>query len=172
MHPFRDGDEKAKHFAEVAEDARRELKDNPDDEGRQKTLKYAEINAKQYKGCWFITCKTSKPPTIVDRARNGIKGEDIAQRIKPGCTGRLVVVAMNYEQKGRPGVTFLLDIVQLIKERESGGNSGQGVRALDDGQVDPMDEEVVAVTDDATDDEVDALMNGGSATDTDYDSPF
>lgn len=89
-------------------------------------------NLDGYPGHWFITAKSKRPVTCVDIARENLAPEEVYG----GCYGRCVLTAMSYEQKGKPGVTFLLDTVQKIEEGERFGKGGSGVSALDDGEFD------------------------------------
>jgi hypothetical protein len=104
MHPFKNGDDK------------------PDLAG--------------HAGCFVFTCKTKNPPTIVGRkVTQG--GKATFPNIPPaevygGCYARLIVTAMSYEQKGNPGVTFLLETVQKRDEGERFGGGGGSTAILDD----------------------------------------
>lgn len=87
-----------------------------------------------YPGNYFITAKSKKRRRCVDARRNDIDPSEVYG----GCYGRLVLTAMSYEQGGKPGVTFLLDIVQKLEDGESFGGGGANVDVLDDGAYDDL----------------------------------
>ncbi len=107
--PLRDGDEKVREAVE---------NDKSPLEG--------------YEGAWFITAKSKKRRRTVDAGRNDIDPEECYG----GAYGRLVLTAMSYEQAGKPGVTFLLDVVQKIADGEAFGGGGGNTDVLDDGLYD------------------------------------
>lgn len=109
--------------------------------------KKAEANP-AYAKTIYITCKTKNRPAIVDTDRKEI---DPAEAYA-GCDARLVVTAMSYEQKGEPGVTFLLETVQKLGDNTRFGKA-RDLSVLDDGEVPASDGEDVVVTDDADGDE-------------------
>lgn len=84
-----------------------------------------------YANTLFITCKSKNRPTIIDASRNGIEPAEVYG----GCDARFIVTAMSYEQGGKPGVTFLLDVVQKIKDNERFGGHAD-ISVLDDGILD------------------------------------
>jgi hypothetical protein len=93
-----------------------------------------------YAGCITVTAKTTKRPMIVGPDRNAIPAEDAYA----GCNARLIVTAFSYEQKGKPGVTLLLSVVQFLGDNTPFGK-GQDLGVLDDGLTpppvqDPLDE--------------------------------
>lgn len=87
-------------------------------------------NLDGYPGHIYITAKSKKRRRVVDVNRNDIDPSEVYG----GCYGRLVLTAMSYEQGGKPGVTFLLDIVQKLEEGEPFGGGGANVSVLDDGE--------------------------------------
>lgn len=91
-------------------------------------------NLDGYPGNIFITAKSKRRVLCVDAARDNIDAEEVYG----GCYGRLVLTAMSYEQKGRPGVTFLLDTVQKLEDGDKFGKGGGNVSALDDGEFDDL----------------------------------
>lgn len=130
-----------------------------------------------YKDTIFITCKTKNRPTIVDSQRRGIE----AAEAYAGCDARLVVTAMSYEQKGKPGVTFLLDIVQKLGDNTRFGGHTD-VSILDDGTTPEADEDdgeigttggarrpAASASDGDDDDLFDGRNGGGAASSSDDD---
>ena len=82
-----------------------------------------EKGIEEYEDTVYITCKSNRRPLILDEDRGNMDAEEIYA----GCRGRLVVTAMSYENKGDPGVTFLLDTVQFKGDDEAfGGGGGHG----------------------------------------------
>lgn len=96
-------------------------------------------------GCFVFTCKTKNPPTIVGRkvtqGGKGVFPSIPAKDVYGGCHARLIVTAMSYEQRGAPGVTFLLETVQ---KRDEGERFGGGSTAI----LDDETEDEVVVDDD------------------------
>lgn len=97
-HPFKDGDEKA--------DA----------------LEAEEKNGDHYRGAVFIGPKSKRRPRIVDGKKQDLAPEEVYG----GCYGRLVLSAMSYltVEGKKPAVTFLLEIVQKVKDGDPVGGGG------------------------------------------------
>lgn len=127
--PIRDGD------AKVAED-----------------LENDKAELEGYRGCYFITAKSKRRIRVLDSDRNDIDPEEAYG----GAHGRLVVTAMSYEQGGKPGVTFLLDLVQKTADDTPFGGSQVNPDILDDGEV---DEYVVADGPDSDEDDGDDWLS-------------
>lgn len=87
-----------------------------------------EKDSDGYKGCVYITQKSSKKPKLVGKMKEQVE----ADMFYAGCKARLIVTAMSYEQKGNPGVTFLLDAVQFAGDAPSFGGGGADVSKFDD----------------------------------------
>ena len=110
-----------------------------------------------YRGKWYIRPKSNYKPRVID----GRKADIDAKTIKPGDSIRLKVVANAYEQSidkevadalaaqgkpvfrketggkvvwVRPSVTWMLDVVQLVK---AGAGGGGAVRNVDDMPTEP-----------------------------------
>jgi len=81
-----------------------------------------------YEGCYFLCAKTKKHVRCVGPAREDISAEEVYA----GAKGRLVLTVGSYEQAGKPGVTFYLELVQKLEDGEAigGGGGGGGAAAL------------------------------------------
>jgi Protein of unknown function (DUF2815) len=97
-----------------------------------------------FKGCTFITARTTQKPGIVDRNVQPILDE---MDFYSGCQCKASVYASAYDQKGNKGVTFLLNNIQKLAdgtrlsgrkpaeeefESEEGGDGGDDGEELDD----------------------------------------
>lgn len=118
-----------------------------------------------YEDHWYITCKSNRKPTIVDRARQNMD----ADLIKAGDYGRVGLSAMSYtgsEQVKMPdgskvteeyqGITFLLEAVQFLEEGDSLGGGGGGRVSgnfFDDGEFEDENSDNVVVGSDSDEDE-------------------
>ncbi len=86
-------------------------------------------DAEGYKGSVFITCKSKRRPRMVGKMKEDVDGD----MFYGGCKARFIVTAMTYMQAGKPGVTFLLDVVQFAGDGEKlGGGGGASVDSLDE----------------------------------------
>lgn len=115
-HPMRDGDKEAGDLT---------------DDGMTKGEKYPERN-----GCYFINARSTKPVTVVDRARVPINEPDA---VYGGCTGKINVTFYPYSNNGNHGVGAALNGVQKIADGEAFGGGRPSVESMFD-MLDDEDE--------------------------------
>jgi hypothetical protein len=86
-------------------------------------------DAEGYKGCIYIVAKTKRRPKLIGKMKEELDGD----HFYGGCKARFIVSAMTYMLAGKPGVTFLLDVVQFAGDGEKlGGGGSANVDALEE----------------------------------------
>lgn len=101
----------------------------------------AEAGQAPYGDHYFINCKNTRPPTIVDQKRRDILDPN---QIVSGDYVRVSVNAFGYDNKSK-GVSFGLNAVQLVRKGDPLGSSFNAQNAFDDL---PEQEEVKESSDD------------------------
>lgn len=75
----------------------------------------------EYKGMYFIRCKSNEQPGVVDENRQAILTPN---ELVSGDYGRISITAYAYSQAGNNGVAFWLNNIQKLAKGESlGGKS-------------------------------------------------
>jgi len=101
----------------------------------------AEAGQAPYGDHYFINCKNTRPPTIVDQKRRDVLDPN---QIVSGDYVRVSVNAFGYDNKSK-GVSFGLNAVQLVRKGDPLGGSFNAQNAFDDL---PEQEEVKESSDD------------------------
>jgi len=78
----------------------------------------------EYKGHYFIRCKSNEQPGVVDENRQSIL---IANEFVSGDYGRVSVTAYAYSQVGNNGVAFWLNNMQRLEKGEPLGTKSSAV---------------------------------------------
>ena len=106
---------------------------NPLRDGDTETKQDGTPLGEQYKGHYFIRCKTNEQPGVVDAQGQPIM---VANDFVSGDYGRVSVTAYAYSQAGNNGVAFWFNNAQLMEKGEALG--GKASAADDFGAVSAM----------------------------------
>ncbi len=107
---------------------------NPLRDGDTETKQDVSPLGQEYKGHWFIRCKSNEPAGIVDEQGQPILA---ANNFVSGDYGRISVTAYAYSQAGNSGVAFWFNNAQKLEKGEALG--GKASAADDFGIAMPSD---------------------------------
>ena len=99
---------------------------NPLRDGDTETKQDGSSLGEQYKGHYFIRCKSNEQPQTVDSSGNPILA---ANDFVSGDYGRVSITAYAYSQAGNNGVAFWLNNIQMLSKGDALGSKSS---ALDD----------------------------------------
>ena len=97
---------------------------NPLRDGDTETKQDGSPLGDQYKGCYFIRCKTNEKPGTVDANGNALMA---ANDFVSGDYGRVSVTAYAYSQAGNNGVAFWLNNIQMLDKGEALGSKASAI---------------------------------------------
>lgn len=97
---------------------------NPLRDGDTETKQDGSSLGDQYKGCYFIRCKTNEKPGTVDANGNALMA---ANDFVSGDYGRVSVTAYAYSQAGNNGVAFWLNNIQMLDKGEALGSKASAI---------------------------------------------
>ena len=97
---------------------------NPLRDGDTETKQDGSPLGDQYKGCYFIRCKTNEKPGTVDANGNALMA---ANDFVSGDYGRVSVTAYAYSQAGNNGVAFWLNNIQMTDKGEALGSKASAI---------------------------------------------
>ena len=97
---------------------------NPLRDGDTETKQDGSSLGEQYKGCYFIRCKTNEKPGTVDANGNPLMA---ANDFVSGDYGRVSVTAYAYSQAGNNGVAFWLNNIQMLDKGEALGSKASAI---------------------------------------------
>jgi len=109
---------------------------NPLRDGDTATKQDGSSLGPEYKGHWFIRCKSSEAPGVVDANRQPLV---LANDFVSGDYGRISVTAFAYDQAGNKGVSFYWNNAQLVAKGEALGSRAS---AADDFATGSSDETI------------------------------
>lgn len=96
-----------------------------------------------YKGTIFVNAK-AKPgnrPTVLDRKKNEIVGEDIDDQLYAGCYARAILIAYAYDMGKEQGIGWSLQHVQKLRDGEKFSGKPAAEKEFDDVEDDEGDKE-------------------------------
>lgn len=82
------------------------------------------------KGCYLITCSTTKQPLLLDQRRQEVL--DVEDTFYPGCWVRALINFKGYNFQGSKGITAYLNGIQFAKDGEPLGEARASAADFED----------------------------------------